>query len=191
MGRKNFDEYEDEEAGGRKSKSQAKREMTALQDLGVRLVGLSVSTIRDLPVSEDLREALLTAKGLTRHEALRRQMQFVGRLMREVDPEPLAAKLDELAAGHGLHTREFKQVEARRDRLVALAAHGDDGGDQAGLDQEVGSILAEMPGLSGDELTRLAREAAAERAKGRPPKAFRALFRLLRQAREADLAGTE
>jgi ribosome-associated protein len=165
---------------GRKSKSQAKREMTALQDMGERLAALPLSMIRKLPVAPDLREALAEAKGLTRHEARRRQMQYVGRLMREENPEPLARLLEELAAGRTSRDREFKGVEARRDRLVALAAAG----DEDGLAQEVRAALDESPGLSGDEVARLAREAARERAGGKPPKAFRALFRALRLARE-------
>ena len=101
-------------------------------------------------------------------------MQYVGRLMREEDPEPLARLLEELAAGRTSRDREFKGVEARRDRLVALAAEG----NEDGLADEVrGRAGREARGFSGAEVARLAREAARERAGGKPPKAFRALFR--------------
>ena len=75
------------------SKTKRKQEMTALQTLGARLVDLPESQIAELPMEENLREAVLEAKRITSHEAKRRQMQYVGRLMREIDPAALRERL--------------------------------------------------------------------------------------------------
>lgn len=172
---------DDDQRDDRKSKSQAKREMLALQELGARLAALPAQAIRSLPAPDDLKEALIFAKGLTKHEAVRRQMQFIGRLMRETDPQPLQDRLTEMTSGSAAQAREFKEVEALRDELVALAA----GPDPEALDLAARQAAERTPGLNPAELAHLARDAAAERAKQKPPKAFRSLFRLLRRAREA------
>jgi len=82
-----------------KSKSQLKREMSALQAMGERLVKLTANQIGAMEMPEDLREAVLFARTLKKHEALRRQMQYIGALMREVDPEPIRKALDNIGRG--------------------------------------------------------------------------------------------
>ena len=79
---------------GRPSKTRLKREMEALQDLGETLVGLDRSRLAELDLPERLVDAIELARGITRHEARRRQMQYVGRLMRDVDPAPIRAALE-------------------------------------------------------------------------------------------------
>src|SRR5690606_41572398 len=77
------------------SKSQLKREMTALQQLGQRLVGLSRDKLTQLPLAERLHEAILEAQRIKAHEGKRRQMQYIGKLMRDANAEAIAAQLNE------------------------------------------------------------------------------------------------
>jgi ribosome-associated protein len=76
-----------------KSKSQIKREMCALQDLGERLVRLSRGQLEQVELPQELREAVLFARSLKKHEAHRRQLQYIGVIMREIDPEPIRQSL--------------------------------------------------------------------------------------------------
>ncbi len=75
------------------SKSERKREHIALQKLGEELISLRESEIEALPIDEDLREAVLEARRIRANGALRRQKQYIGKLMRQVDPEPIRAAL--------------------------------------------------------------------------------------------------
>ena len=77
------------------SKSQLKREMHALQELGEQLVALSLDQLKKVPMPDALADAVREAKRMTKHEARRRQMQYVGKLMRNVDPAPILAQLEE------------------------------------------------------------------------------------------------
>src|SRR6478672_7642230 len=79
----------------RPSKSQRKRDMTELQDIGTRLVLLSADQLSEFNLPERLREAIEDAQRIRNFEGRRRQMQFIGKLMREIDPAPIRAKLDE------------------------------------------------------------------------------------------------
>ena len=82
----------DEEYDG-PSKSQLKRDSTALQDLGRELAELGKERLAKVPIDEDLRDAVKDYQRFTAHEAKRRQLQYIGKLMRNVDPEPVALRL--------------------------------------------------------------------------------------------------
>lgn len=156
----------DADAAEAPSKSQRKREMHDLQALGEALVELDPRAVAKLGLPERLADAIALARTITKHEGRRRQMQYVGRLMRDVDPGPIRAALEQ---GEGLSRSEkahFAAAEAWRDRLLA---------DAAALD----AFVAEHPGADRGELATLVEDARAERAAGRPPHRFRALFRLI------------
>jgi ribosome-associated protein len=157
----------------RKSKSQVKREMLALQSLGERLVGLGPDQVRRIEMPEDLREAVLFAAKLKKGEALRRQLQFIGTLMRDVDPEPIRKALDEIARGRSMDARLFRKIEEWRDALL----DGDDG-----LLEE---ILGLHPQADPKWLRQCVLNGRRERAAQLPPKSSRALFRYLRGLLEA------
>ena len=78
------------------SKSARKREYIALQKLGEELITLKVSDLDRLPLDDNLREAVLEARQMKAHGALRRQKQYIGKLMRHVDPEPIQAEMAKL-----------------------------------------------------------------------------------------------
>lgn len=161
-----FDELEEP-----KSRSQIKREMHELQAMGERLVSLPVSDYERLGLPSHLAKALKDAKKITKHEARRRQIQYIGGLMREVDDEPIREFLADVDAGRKRQAREFHELEEWRDRMV----DGDD---------ELVEELIERFGLDcRQQLWQLTRNARKEKATQKPPKSSRALFRLLKQLR--------
>ena len=142
------------------SKSQKKREMNALQDLGSRLLEFSAEALERIDMPEDLKRAVREAKAMKSHEARRRQMQFIGALIRRA--------LELKDQGQLQDARAFQRLEIWRDGL--LAGNADTAKD----------ILAACPDADMKRLERLTTEARREKEKNLPPKAFRALFRALR-----------
>jgi len=163
--------FEDQEEG--KSRSQVKREMTALQKLGARLMALPEARLKGLGLSEDLLTAVLLARRITDNEGKRRQVQYIGRLMRETETEAIEALFKELDDGSAAENARFQRLESWRDRLVE--------GDEQVLDE----IRAEIEAVDAQHVRNLARNAAREASKGKPPKSSRALFRYLREQYEA------
>ncbi|HEC15501.1 MAG TPA: DUF615 domain-containing protein [Sedimenticola sp.] len=157
----------------RKSKSQIKREMQALRDLGKRLVALPESSLDKIPMPERLRAAVLAAKGFKR-EALRRQIQHIGALMREVDADAICRALEGLSRPHREEVQAFHEVEQWRDALI----EGD-----GGLLEELAN---RFEAADRQQLRQLARNARKEREQNRPPKSARALFRYLSDLRSAE-----
>lgn len=166
------EEFEDQDQ--RPSRSQKKRDATALQKLGARLAELPKERLLALDLPEELGEALLAYAALRSHEAKRRHLQYVGKLMRSSDIEPLEAALSEMDSVSQAQTALLHKAETWRERLVAAQPQ-----EQAQLAAE---IAAELPGLTPTRIAQLAAEAAAERQAKKPPRAFRALFKLLRDA---------
>ncbi|MBA3662224.1 MAG: DUF615 domain-containing protein [Gammaproteobacteria bacterium] len=101
------------------SKSQLKKDMTALQKIGEALIKLSESQLAQVPLPDRLRDAIYFARSLKTHESIRRQLQYIGKLMREVDPEPLRLALKKIQYSHELQTRSFNHIEAWREKLIA------------------------------------------------------------------------
>ena len=156
----------DEEEGI--SKTKRKQEMTALQKLGAELVTLKKSQIDQLHLPEQLLDAVLEAKRLKQHEAIRRQMQFIGKIMRGVDAEPIQQQVDAWNGVNQDETARLHQLELWRDRLIAE-------------DSALSEYLNAHPGCEAQQLRTLIRNARKEHAANRPPASFRALFRLLRE----------
>ena len=146
------------------SKTRRKHAMLALQDLGETLTELSPARLSALALPERLVEAITTARKLTRHEARRRQMQFVGRLMRDIDPEPIEAQLANWAVAPNKEKARIASVERWRARLLA---------ELDALDE----LCAQSRSADRPRLASLIARAAHERSRGAPPHAFRELFR--------------
>jgi ribosome-associated protein len=155
-----------------KSKSQFKREMIALQDMGEELVRLSAEQLAKLPLSDELREAICAAQSMHARGARYRQMQYIGRLMREVDPAPVQDALDTLRNKHSRATALLHRLEKWRDELIA--------GDNEALEE----VVAAFPAADRQHLRQLIRNAQKEKEAGKPPKANRELFRYLRGLQE-------
>lgn len=142
--------------------------MHELQDLGVALVALDAKRLATLDLPETLVDAITLARTITRHEARRRQLQFIGRLMRDIDPAPLRAALAAWAEGPERERARFVLLERWRDSVL-----DDAGGLEAFVDA--------YPAAPRDSLAALVADVRAERAKGAPPRKSRALFRELKR----------
>jgi ribosome-associated protein len=152
-----------EEPGGRRSKSDRKREAAWLQNLGVELAALPAADLEALDLPEKLLAALLELRRLTSHGAQVRQRQYIGKLMRQIDPEPLHAKIEARKRRHDGEIRRFQRIERWRDRLLE---------EPAALTE----LLEEHPEADRAALSRLLAKAAFEREGGRAPAAARELF---------------
>ena len=150
----------------RPSKSQRKREMTALQDLGESLLRLSSAELARIELPEPLREAIAETGRIGSHEARRRHLQYIGKLMRQVDPEPLRAAIEDATGESKQAVAMMHRCERLRDALLA---------DDAALD----GVLTELPGADMQQLRAAIRAARREHREGRPPKYARQLYRWL------------
>jgi ribosome-associated protein len=148
------------------SKTQRKRRMIELQDVGKALVKLSPEQIGRLELPERLREAVLACKGFNKHEAIRRQMQYIGRIMRDLDAGPIVEQLASLQAPSARQTALFHIAEKWRDEMLA---------EPAALPRFEG----EFPHADAHRLRALIESARAERAAKRAPKHYRELFHAL------------
>lgn len=150
------------------SKTQRKREMHALQDLGEELVGLSELRLDELHLPDRLHNAVLEAKRISKFGALRRQMQFIGKLMRDADAPAIAARL-EMWKGHSLEqTAHLHRLERWRDRLLDS-------------DEALAELAAAHPGCDLQRVRTLIRNARREHAHNEAPASFRELFQVLKE----------
>ncbi|OIQ97742.1 hypothetical protein GALL_202120 [mine drainage metagenome] len=156
------------------SKSQKKRDMSALQDLGQALLELPAERLAKIDMPEALRIALADARRFTKHEARRRQLQYIGRLMRAIDPAPFQAAVDAAEGRSAVENARFHRLERLRSVLL------DD--EAAALNE----IAAAHPGADLQQLRQLRRNALKERELAKPPRAYREIFRVLRELEEAD-----
>lgn len=149
------------------SKSSRKREMHQLQDLGEALVALSADQLARMPIPEGLLEAVKDAKRFKKHEATRRQMQYIGKLMRHIDPAPIRAQLEIFRGVSKLEIARQHRLERLRNEFL------DD-------EKVIGRIAESWPHADLQHLRMLRRNALRERELDRPPRAFRELFKELR-----------
>ncbi|WP_374487822.1 ribosome biogenesis factor YjgA [Zoogloea sp.] len=150
------------------SKSSLKRASHALQDLGQELVQLGKDQLNKVPLEEGLKDAIKDYQRFTAHEAKRRQLQYIGKLMRNVDPEPIRAALDVFKGVSATENARLHRLETLRVRLLE---------DEKVLHE----LAAEHPGMDLQQLRTLRRNALKEKEANKPPKAFREIFRILRE----------
>jgi ribosome-associated protein len=170
-----FQSSEFEEEYDRPSKSQLKREMTALQKLGAELIAEPRDRVKRVPMPEDVRDAILACQLIKDHEGRRRQLQYVGKKMRSLEEHEIAAIQKTLDSWRGLSkadTAALHALERRRDKLLV-----DDGALTA--------LLAQYPELNAQQLRTLIRNARKEQAENKPPKAYREIFQILKQLQSA------
>ena len=167
-----FDELEDGQEQG-PSKSELKRRMTALQELGVALTRLSDRELAQIPIEDQrLHQAIAEVRRNTTNSARRRHMQFIGKLMRDLDPAPIQAALDALYRSHQAETDRFHELERLRDEVLAT---GDDG---------VQTVMERWPDADRQQLRQWVRQHQRECANGQPPAASRKLFKYLRELQQ-------
>ncbi|MBF1279806.1 MAG: ribosome-associated protein [Neisseria lactamica] len=154
------------------SKTQMKKQMNDLQALGMELTKLSGDTLKKIGLDEELFEAIATYKKITSNSALKRQAQFIGRLMRDTDPAPIEAYLAKLRGDNAAHNAFLQRVEQARTRLLA-----DDGA--------ITQFMADFPQADAGKLRTLIRNTKKEQEQNKPPKNFRALFQEIKAVMEA------
>lgn len=150
-----------------KSKSQIKREMLALQELGEQLIHIRGKDLAKLDLPENIIEALDTAKNIKKHGARKRQIQYIGRLMREVDAQPIINYLELRKSNKQQLNNEFKLIEQWRDRLLTQD------------NQVQNELFSNYPHLDKQYIRSLIRNALTQSKQGKTPKASRALFKYL------------
>jgi len=168
----------DDNGYDRPSKSQLKREMHALQELGVELVALPKDALKRMPMPESLDDAVRAARRITDHEGKRRQMQYVGKVMRGLLHEETAAlreALDKYKGVNKAETARLHWIERTREKLLA---------DDAALTE----FIRQHPAVDPQEGRTLIRNARREAQQGKPPRYFRDLFQWIKNA---DGAGNE
>jgi len=155
-----------------KSKSQRKRDMTELQDLGAELEALAKDRLARVPMPESLADAVHAARKITSHEGKRRQMQFVGKVMRSLDDDEVAAIRAALEGFKGTskaETAKLHLIERWRDLLLA---------DDAMLTK----FLGEHPSVDVQSVRNIIRNARKEKELSKPPKYYRELFQAIKAA---------
>ncbi|MGK0291390.1 MAG: ribosome-associated protein [bacterium] len=157
----------EEEQPLKKSKSQKKRDMDVLQKLGANLVELSVAQIKQFDLSTELYDAIILAKRIKR-EALRRQLQNIGKLIRVADTESIQEMYNNIVQGKTKSAENFQHLEYWREELIK--------NNKEILDQ----IIERFPNIDHQQFNQLIRGARKEQGTEKPPKNTRALFRFLR-----------
>ena len=165
-------EFDPDEVYAGPSKSQIKREVEALQDLGEILVKLPDAQFKRIDLPENLRIAVAACRKITQNGALRRQKQYIGKLMRGIDPAPIQVQLDVFNGVSAAENAKLHQAERWRDKLIA---------DNEAMTQ----FLNDHPETDATHLRQLIRNARDEAARNKPPKAFREIFRVIREVLQA------
>lgn len=153
---------------GRPSKTKKKEAMHELQDLGAELVELSVGQLKRINLPENIFDAVRECQKITAHGARRRQIQYLGKLMRSADDAPIRAGLALLRGESSAETARLHRLERFRARLLE---------DETVLAE----ITATWPGADLQQLRQLRRNALKEQEAGKPPKSFRAIFQVLQE----------
>ena len=156
-----------------KSKTQVKKEMLDLQDLGRQLVKLPKTQRNQLPLDDSLQDAMLLAdKIANKHEAFKRHIQYIGKLLREADLDAIQQKLDFFANKHQQETQRFHHLEALREQLINEGTPA------------IEALLSEHPAMERQKLRQLVRQASKEQAAEKPGKYFRELFQYIKSHNE-------
>jgi ribosome-associated protein len=166
----------DDHGYDRPSKSQLKRDMHALQELGEALIALPKDALKRMPMPEDLDDAVREARRITDHEGKRRQLQYVGKLMRSLTEDEIAALRTALETYRGVNKSETARlhwIERTREQLLA---------DDAALTE----FIRTHPGVDAQEGRTLIRNARKEREQQKPPRYYRELFQWIKNAAGAD-----
>ncbi len=163
---------------GRPSKTKQKEAMAELRDLGAELVELSVGQLKRINLPEEIFETVRECQKITAHGARRRQIAYLGKLMRSVDDEPIRAGLAMLRGESSAETARLHRLERLRSRFL----------EDEGVLSEIAAI---WPGVDLQHMRQLRRNALKEKENNKPPKNFRAIFQILQELDQQDASPTE
>lgn len=155
------------------SKSQRKRDAQAVRDLASELIEMGDAQLRRVPLDDDVRRAVQDTKRIHSHAARKRQLQYLAKLLRREDVEPIVEAIENFRAEARQLTARHHRAENWRDRLL-------DRGDEA-----LSELIAARPDIDPQPIRQLVRNGVREREAEQPPAAARALFRLLRDLDQA------
>lgn len=156
------------------SRSQQRREALEVKSLASRLIALPAARLAKVPLDDQLRSEIDHARSMKSHGARKRQLQYVAKLMRRNDPEPIQQTLESFETEARHLTARHHRSEAWRDFLL-------ENGDRA-----VGSLLDKRRDANAQAIRQLLRNAAREASRNKPPAAARSLFKLLRELDETE-----
>jgi len=157
------------------SKTSQKQVMHDLQDLGVKLLGLNTKQLAQMPIDDVLRNAIKETGRIKSRNALKRHKQFIGKLMRDVDPAPIIEQFEIIESPHQMLNKTFHHLEVLRDELIS-------GGKDV-----IGDVISEYPDIDKQKLRQLVKNAKKEKEHNlthetdTSNKQGRALFRTLRE----------
>jgi ribosome-associated protein len=152
-----------------KSKSEVKREMIQLQIFGQKLIDLSKHQRSKIPFTEDIKDALILADKINnKHEALRRHVRHLARMLSETDLDPIKHALDVMANKHQQETAKFIKLEKMRDNTI------DQGSDA------IEALLTEYPSMERQKLRQIVRQASKEKKAEKVGKYYKELFEYLK-----------
>ena len=165
-----FQSNEFEQEYERPSKSELKRQSNELQKLGEQLIDEPRDRVKRVPMPDEVKDAILMCQTITNHEGRRRQLQYVGKMMRTLNEEEvdiIKRTIDSWKGASKAETAALHALERRREKLL---------GDDKALTQ----LLEEHPELDAQHLRTLIRNARKEQAENKPPKAYREIFQILK-----------
>ncbi len=172
MSKKSWEkDFVDEDTGP--SKSELKREMHALQKLGETIVKLSKGDLATIPLEPTLAEAVHTARRIKSREGLRRQMQYIGKLMRTTDTEAIQQAIKQIDDGRRQSADKFHRLENWRDELITQGPNS------------IEQVMEKFPDADRQHLRQLIMQANKEKNRDKAPAASRKLFKYLRELEQA------
>ena len=164
------DEFDVNEENEQLSKTQIKAQMVAMQKLGESLVHLGQSSLAKVPMEEELLDAVMLARKILRKkEGYRRQLQLIGKIMRNVDVTAIEQALSNIKSAHKKLNDAFHSIEVLRDDILKEG------------DSKIESTISDYPLLDRQKMRQYVRQANKQAAENKPPKASRELFQYLKQ----------
>ena len=168
-----FDQYndhdEDDAIDYGPSKSQIKRECHHLTDIGDEILKLKAEEIRSLELPDELQEAVDTALKIKSRSGLKRQRQYIGKILRSIESEDIEARLRKIQHRHDTNTAQFKRLERWRDQLIDNNK------------QTLNEVIDFYTEVDRQHINQLIRAAVQEKKQDKPPAASRKLFKYLRE----------
>jgi ribosome-associated protein len=166
------DNTKKEVGANRPNKTKLKRESETLQKIGEELLSLKQEELNTMELPDELKDAILTAKKINSRSGLKRQRQYIGKIIRKLDSSTIETQLELIKHKHDTNTQNFKRIEKWRDRLLE--------NDKTALTE----IIQHYPDVDRQHINQLIRSAVYEQEQEKPPAASRKLFKYLRDLAE-------
>lgn len=151
------------------SKTQRKHECDVMQELGEKMITLNKEELSKINMDDELRRAIEEAQRMKSNGALKRQKQYIAKVIRNLDDDTLEPQLNRILHKHDIHNAEFKRMEKWRDTIL-------ENGDQG-----INSFIEEYPVADRHHLRQLVRNAKKEKLNNKPPAAYRQIFKYIRE----------